>query len=201
MFEPHEQHGHRVPAIIDTSEGTMRTATLIDPRPTDPRPIDSGRFDSGRTRTAPRRTDVPRPVVDRPVDNRPGSASRPSTTRAAQTRCASPVGTRGRGPVPSDAAVFRRRRRAAVAILAGVGLALTVWVISVVGQNYAASVAPAAVSAEVVHVRSGDSLSTIASRVAPDMPREVVIDEIVAMNDLPSSALQVGQPLLTPRYR
>ena len=35
----------------------------------------------------------------------------------------------------------------------------------------------------------------------PETPREVVIDEIVAMNDLGSSALQVGQPLLTPRYR
>ena len=30
---------------------------------------------------------------------------------------------------------------------------------------------------------------------------DLVIDEIVAMNDLGSSALQVGQPLLTPRYR
>ena len=43
--------------------------------------------------------------------------------------------------------------------------------------------------------------NSIAGRVAPEMPREVVIDEIVAMNDLGSSALQVGQPLLTPRYR
>ena len=75
------------------------------------------------------------------------------------------------------------------------------WVFGVVGQNYSDSLTPSAVSAEVVHVRSGDSLSSIAGRVAPEMPREVVIDEIVAMNDLGSSALQVGQPLLTPRYR
>jgi hypothetical protein len=44
-------------------------------------------------------------------------------------------------------------------------------------------------------------LSSIAARVAPDMPRQTVIDEIVELNDMPSSGLRVGQPLLTPAYR
>ena len=52
-----------------------------------------------------------------------------------------------------------------------------------------------------MHVRAGDSLSSIAQRVAPDVARQTVIDEIVDLNDLPSSGLRVGQPLLTPTYR
>ncbi|MCZ4534307.1 MULTISPECIES: LysM peptidoglycan-binding domain-containing protein [Gordonia] len=179
----------------------MRTATLVAPvrtdRPDAVRPP-TDRADGVRTR-APL-SDGGRPVDNRPAGTRPRGAS-PVTPRVGGTHCGSPVGVRGRGPVGPDAAVFRRRRRTAVALLAGVGLAFVVWVFGVVGQNYSDSLTPSAVSAEVVHVRSGDSLSSIAGRVAPEMPREVVIDEIVAMNDLGSSALQVGQPLLTPRYR
>ena len=78
---------------------------------------------------------------------------------------------------------------------------MTVWVIGIVGNNYADSVSPQPVSTQVVHVRAGDSLSSIAARVAPDMPRQTVIDEIVELNDMPSSGLRVGQPLLTPAYR
>ncbi|MBD0861373.1 LysM peptidoglycan-binding domain-containing protein [Gordonia sp. zg691] len=185
----------------------MRTATLIDPtrteRPyTDGAPGDgsyigpAGRLRTDRTRTPALRTDG-----RRPADNRPVPRSALQAPRVGGTACSTPVGTRGRGPVIAERAVIRRRRRTAVAILAGVGLALAVWVIGVVGQNYAASMTPTAVSTEVVHVRSGESLSTIASRVAPDMPREVVVDDIVALNDLGSSALRVGQPLLTPLYR
>ncbi|MFE0747379.1 LysM peptidoglycan-binding domain-containing protein [Gordonia sp. NPDC058843] len=180
----------------------MRTATLVAPVHAE-RPVvtraSTDRADRVRTR-APL-SDGTRPVDTRPSGNRPAGGSSPLTPRLGGTHCGSPMGARGRGPVAPNAAVFRRRRRTAVAVLAGVGLAFVVWVFGVVGQNYSDSMTPAAVSAEVVHVRSGDSLSTIAGRVAPEMPREVVIDEIVAMNDLPSSALQVGQPLLTPRYR
>ncbi|MDH3009770.1 LysM peptidoglycan-binding domain-containing protein [Gordonia alkanivorans] len=177
----------------------MRTATLIDPV----RSTDSVRGDVLERPRPMRRGDGRRPVDGRPV---PESAVR--VRRVASSRCASPVGMRGRAPVvpvsrvahTAPSAVIRRRRRTATAILAGVGLALAVWVIAVVGQNYAATVTPSSVGTEVVHVRSGDSLSTIASRVAPEMPREAVVDEIIQLNDLPSSGLRVGQPLLAPRY-
>lgn len=179
----------------------MRTATLVAPVCTERPDTVRARTDrADRIRTRTPLTDGSRPVDNRPAGNRPVGGS-PLTPRVGGTHCGSAVGARGRGPVGPDAAVFRRRRRTAVAVLAGVGLAFVVWVFGVVGQNYSDSMTPAAVSAEVVHVRAGDSLSTIAGRVAPEMPRDIVIDEIVAMNDLPSSALQVGQPLLTPRYR
>ena len=113
---------------------------------------------------------------------------------------ARPVGTRCAGGV-GELTAARRRRATLLAVLAGVGLALTVWVVGVVGADYQRATTPTATSTQVVHVRAGDSLSSIAQRVAPDVPRQTVIDEIVDLNDLPSSGLRVGQPLLTPTYR
>lgn len=110
-----------------------------------------------------------------------------------------PRGTRCSGE--AAVTVYRRRRAAALAVLVGAGLAVAVWVIGIVGADYQRSVMPAPVSTEVIHVRAGDSLSTIAGRVAPGMPEQAVIDEIVDLNDLPSSGLRVGQPLLAPTYR
>ncbi|MFW0784793.1 LysM peptidoglycan-binding domain-containing protein [Gordonia sp. CPCC 206044] len=128
----------------------------------------------------------------RPGPNRPATSLAVGRPRVAGTRCASPAST---------SRVYARRRAAALAVLAGGALAIVVWVVAIVGSNYAASVAPEPVGAEVVHVRAGDSLSSIADRVAPDMPRETVIDAIVARNDLSGSGLRVGQALIAPAYR
>lgn len=115
-----------------------------------------------------------------------------TSTRPVGTRCAGGVG---------EFTAARRRRAAVLAVLAGIGLALTVWVVGVVGADYQRASAPAATSTQVVHVRAGESLSSIAARVAPDAPRQIVIDEIIDLNDLPSSGVRVGQPLLAPTYR
>ena len=111
--------------------------------------------------------------------------------RVASTWCAQPV----------SAGRIRARRTGAVAVLVGVAMALGVWIFAVLGQSYADSVTPQPVATEVVHVRQGESLSAIAARVAPDMPSQTVIDKILELNDLQSSGLRVGQPLLTPEYR
>lgn len=136
------------------------------------------------------RTSVrPRRDVRRPRDGRPLGLS-VGDRRPAGTRCASEV---------VDNRVFARRR-AVLAVLVGVGLAVLVWVVGTIGADYAASVAPAPTGTEVVHVRQGDSLSSIADRVAPDVPRQSVIEEIVARNELGSSGLRVGQALIAPAY-
>ncbi|MDL9936364.1 LysM peptidoglycan-binding domain-containing protein [Gordonia sp. ABSL1-1] len=142
----------------------------------------------------------------RPV-GRPGRGVA-TPVSASSTRCTSPVGQRAvlRDPIRTDRPVLRggvyaRRRACALAILAGVALAAVVWVVAIVGNNYAEAVSDHPVATEVTHVRAGDSLSSIASRVAPDMPRQAVIDDIIELNDLSSSGLRVGQPLLTPAYR
>ncbi|MYR05822.1 LysM peptidoglycan-binding domain-containing protein [Gordonia sp. SID5947] len=156
-----------------------RESPIVAPR----RPVTS----AGRAH--PRRAARVEPT--RPGDGRP-AGRRGEGARLAGTRCAAPAGERR---------VYARRRAAALAVLVGSALAALVWVVAIVGSNYAASVAPEPVGTEVVHVRQGDSLSSIADRVAPDMPRQSVIDQIVERNALPSSGLRVGQALIAPAYR
>ncbi|NDZ92550.1 LysM peptidoglycan-binding domain-containing protein [Streptomyces sp. SID6673] len=127
----------------------------------------------------------------RPADRRPAGRHNVGTTIAG-TRCAAPADER---------LVYARRRAAALAVLVGGALAALVWVVAIVGSNYAASVAPQPVGTEVVHVRQGDTLSSIADRVAPDLPRQSVIDQIVERNALPSTGLRIGQALIAPAYR
>uniref|UniRef100_UPI003D93FB7B LysM peptidoglycan-binding domain-containing protein n=1 Tax=Gordonia sp. B7-2 TaxID=3420932 RepID=UPI003D93FB7B len=152
-----------------------------------------------RTQPAPR--GITRPT-GRPIGQTSpaGRADAPMPGVApTSTRCGEAVGRRGSKRPAS--AVDARRRATALGVLAGLALAVSVWVIGIVGNNYAESQTPSPTSTQVTHVRAGDSLSTIAARVAPDVPRQVVIDEILELNDLESSGLRVGQPLLTPAYR
>ncbi len=88
-----------------------------------------------------------------------------------------------------------------VAVLTGVALALLVWLVAVAGSDYQQSTTPTPAATEVVHVRAGESLNSVAARVAPDLPRQAVIDEIARMNEMSGSGLQVGQALLVPAYR
>ena len=126
----------------------------------------------------------------RPADRRPAPA-RPAPS-AAGTRCPGGVGAR---------ATYRRRRAAAVAVLVGAGLAALVWTIGLIGADYQEATTPSPTGTEVVHVRAGESLNTLADRVAPDVPREVVVADIIDLNDMSGSGVRVGQPLLAPAYR
>lgn len=131
-----------------------------------------------------------------------GSAARPSDRRApaplpAGTSCA--AGSRGRPQPPVPAGVYRRRRGVA-GVLVGAALAGLVWFFAIVGGEYQASVEPMPSSTAVVHVRAGESLSALASRVAPQLPVQTVINRLVELNHLRSSGLTVGQPLVAPVY-
>ncbi|GAB17949.1 hypothetical protein GOEFS_042_00400 [Gordonia effusa NBRC 100432] len=132
----------------------------------------------------------------------PGSATRPIDRRPdvswpAGTRCSGTEGMRAREN--RNVAVYRRRRGVA-SVLVGAALAGLVWFFAVVGGNYEASVAPTPTATSVVHVRSGESLSAIAARVAPEMSNQTVVNKIVELNNLDSSNVRVGQALVTPVY-
>lgn len=127
--------------------------------------------------------------------------SRPGTAPHPQGGAGRPVGTRCAAPVTPMQSVYLRRRRSAAALAAGVVLALSVWIVAILGGSYQDAVAPEPTGTTVVHVRGGESLGAVAQRVAPDMPTQLVIDEIIELNDLQSSGLRIGQPLLTPEYR
>ncbi|MFT4043858.1 MAG: LysM peptidoglycan-binding domain-containing protein, partial [Gordonia sp. (in: high G+C Gram-positive bacteria)] len=144
------------------------------------------RYSRTRTQHAGARRLRPRhaPDIRRPVSPRLGASAR---------------GTRCVGDATPAATV--RRRAALTCVVVGAALAGMVWIIGILGNDYQRAMIPSPVSTEVVHVRAGDSLSSIAERVAPDLPRQTVVDEIIDLNGLPSSGLRVGQPLLAPSYR
>lgn len=158
---------------------------------------------SGTQRQPLRRSISQRPVAVRASRPQPGLrrpvgaavSSRPPARRAAGgTRCAD-RGARPQGALPN------RRRAAAVAVLTGVALAMLVWLIGVAGAGIEDSSTPAPAATQVVHVRSGETLDAVAARVAPDLPRQAVIAQIIELNDMSSVAVRVGQPLVAPSYR
>ena len=127
-----------------------------------------------------------------------GGRGAPRTAPPAGTRCAAG------GHDPHEIAsweTFARRRSVAAAVLAGGLLAVVAWLLVIVGNNYADAVAPDPTGSALVHVRSNESLSSVAARVAPGYPVEAVVEQIRELNDLTSSGLVPGQPLVVPRYR
>lgn len=141
-------------------------------------------------------------VPVRPHRRTPGSSVRPADRRAVTPR---PAGTRC-ARTPSHATVTRpasvyRRRRSVAGILVGAALGATVWFFAIVGGDYQDAMTPSVSSTSVVHARAGDSLSSIAGRVAPEMPTESVVADIVGLNDLSTASVRVGQALVIPVYR
>ncbi|WP_347344482.1 LysM peptidoglycan-binding domain-containing protein [Microbacterium sp.] len=123
--------------------------------------------------------------------------------RPARVRVHAPATTRA--PASARARTTRlrltvrgRRALAAVAsVPAVVGLSLAI----VSGGGALASDAPAAPAVEfaTVSVQPGDSLWTIAETIAPEADPRDVVDGIMRLNGLTSSALDVGQSLAIPR--
>ncbi|MFT3900213.1 MAG: LysM peptidoglycan-binding domain-containing protein [Gordonia sp. (in: high G+C Gram-positive bacteria)] len=151
-----------------------------------------------------------RPVRPQPR-HVPASAPRPPETRRrpVDTRlpAPTPVASRCAGParpvraaVPAPSKRTLARRRAVAGILAGAALAGLVWFFAVVGGNFAAATAPEPVSTSVVHVRGGETLNSVAERVAPGVSRQAVINQLRALNGMASAELAAGQALVAPVY-
>jgi nucleoid-associated protein YgaU len=98
-----------------------------------------------------------------------------------------------------------RRGRIVVGALIAIGVAAAaslIW-LTVAGQAQAAShvgpQVPLRDSVQRVIVRPGDSLWSIADKTDPGADPRSVISEIVELNSLPGTGLQVGQVLWVPR--
>lgn len=88
------------------------------------------------------------------------------------------------------------------ALLVGGVLAGMVWLMAIIGGGLEDAATPATPgTTEVVYVRSGESLSALAERIAPELPTAGVIAQVRALNSLESSGLRVGQALVVPDYR
>ena len=84
-----------------------------------------------------------------------------------------------------------------LALLAGV---ITVW-LGIVAQ-FGAAVNGDATSVPdklaVVQVQAGETLQSVAARVAPDAPVGTVVDRIRELNELDSAVVDAGQTLIAP---
>jgi hypothetical protein len=96
--------------------------------------------------------------------------------------------------------VYFRRRAWAGAAVVGIGLMMLVLFLMFFGRVVESGAAPANTGTAVVHVQSGESLGDIASRIAPEMPTEAVVEKIMDLNAMSNSALSPGQSLVTPIY-
>jgi hypothetical protein len=97
---------------------------------------------------------------------------------------------------------LRLTRRGRVVFTALAGLPLVVWAAVVVLSSGAAAAsgdlsAPGAVF-EYVTVGAGDTLWEIAESIAPGDDPRLVVDDIVRLNGLESSAVEPGQRLALP---
>lgn len=140
------------------------------------------------TRTARARVDSTRRPADR----------RLAADRRVVVGCAEPGSSAPTVAVERD--VYFRRRAWAGAAVVGIGLMMLVLFLMFFGRVVESGAAPANTGTAVVHVQSGESLGDIASRIAPEMPTEAVVEKIMDLNAMSNSALSPGQPLVTPIY-
>lgn len=132
------------------------------------------------------------PVV-RPGIRPSGARRRPATRRPR-------IRYRGTGVVMSRAPHRRRPITPATTVLLSlVAAAITVW-LGLVAQFGGVVGNPDAVPERlaVVQVHTGETLNTVAKRVAPDAPVAAVAERIRELNELDSAALYAGQTLIAP---
>lgn len=121
---------------------------------------------------------------------RPGG--RPVTYRGSGLRVSSATHPLVAGP--------RRPVSVRATVLVAVGAALaTMWLL-MLGQVSAAGAGGAGVPERlaVIQVEPGETLSDVASRVAPDAPRAAMEAKIRELNELGATTLQAGQTLVSP---
>ncbi|WP_430332165.1 LysM peptidoglycan-binding domain-containing protein [Rhodococcus sp. ACT016] len=94
------------------------------------------------------------------------------------------------------------RPQARFAGLRNVAAAVVVTACAVLGLGALANLTGAAgavpTETAAVRVQSGETLSDVASRVAPGAPVGQVVDRIMKLNEMSSAAVQAGQTLLAP---
>lgn len=99
---------------------------------------------------------------------------------------------------PASRLRLTRRGRAVLTTLAATPLVIAAAIFGLQSGGAVATDSAATVTFETVTVAPGESLWSIAERLAPNAdPRDVLL-EIVALNGLPSSQVQPGQQLALP---
>ncbi|HEY7104564.1 MAG TPA: LysM peptidoglycan-binding domain-containing protein [Mycobacteriales bacterium] len=119
----------------------------------------------------------------------------PERTRAIVSR---PVGARVVRPAPGHLRLTRRGRLVTVAAAVLIAALTPVGVVSRAGTLRETAPVPASAPAQLV-VAPGETLWSIAERVAPDRDPRTVVAGIQQLNDLPTPDVHAGQTLLLRR--
>jgi hypothetical protein len=116
---------------------------------------------------------------------------RPERTRAVGSR---PVGARVVRPAPGHLRLTRRGRLVTAAATLLIAVLTLVGVVSRAGSLRESAPVPASAPAQVV-VAPGETLWSIAERVAPDRDPRTVVAGIQRLNDLSTADVRAGQTL------
>jgi hypothetical protein len=116
----------------------------------------------------------------------------PPPERAVRSR---PVGARVVRPAPGHLRLTRRGRLVTAAATVLIAALTLVGVVSRAGSLRETAPVPASAPAQVV-VAPGETLWSIAERVAPDRDPRTVVAGIQRINDLPTPDVRAGQTLL-----
>lgn len=100
----------------------------------------------------------------------------------------------------TPAASVRLTRRGRVVVVVGLLLLATLaFTLGRVGTSQAATGRPAVQLYSQTTVHYGETLWSVAKRVAPGHDPRLVVEQLVGLNHLGGGAVQVGQQLLLPR--
>jgi hypothetical protein len=115
------------------------------------------------------------------------------TAQPGTVRFDTPVGT-----APCRSVRLTRRGRV-VLVLAMVTIALVAFTVGRAGSSHAATERTVPTPYAQTTVHAGETLWSVATRVAPGRDPRVVVERIRELNHLDSASLQAGQQLLLPR--
>lgn len=102
------------------------------------------------------------------------------------------------GAAPRVRLRLTRRGRSVFAVLAALPIVLGAFVLALNGGGAAATGERTHATFHYVTVQSGDSLWSVASRLAPNADPRNVIAELVTLNGLESAIVSPGQQLAIP---
>jgi LysM domain len=198
LVEPPRPRGPlaAVPASVVVPAAPVEPGIGREHRPADP--IPRRRRPVARRLATPARADVAgvasvaTGVVEEIDEAVPAPVGmRPERTRAVGSR---PVGARVVRPAPGHLRLTRRGRLVTAAATLLIAVLTLVGVVSRAGALRETAPVPASAPAQVV-VAPGETLWSIAERVAPDRDPRTVVAGIQRLNDLPTAAVRAGQTL------
>jgi LysM domain len=96
--------------------------------------------------------------------------------------------------------VCRPRQRISLPVLLTLGAAMCLAVVGL-GLLSGATAESVPTRTEIVHVQPGESLSDLATRMAPESDPDAVVDRIRELNTSLADGLRPGQPLRVPSER